>query len=62
MLKVVDNYDVIENIFGELIMKILVFDGNLEKIDKVSKILVEFLNLVILLFLRGNIEIMYLDV
>ncbi len=38
-LKVVDNYDAIENIPGELIMKILAFDGNLEKIDKANKIL-----------------------
>lgn len=36
-LKVVDNYDAIENIPGELIMKILAFDGNLEKLTKLVK-------------------------
>ncbi len=41
-LKVVDNYDAIENIPGEIgSLKILAFDGNLEKIDKASKILNE---------------------
>ncbi|MEN0262430.1 Cof-type HAD-IIB family hydrolase [Staphylococcus aureus] len=60
-LKVVDNYDAIENIPGELIMKILAFDGNLEKIDKASKILAESPNLAISSSSRGNIEITHSD-
>ncbi len=61
-LKVVDNYDAIENIPGELIMKILAFDGNLEKIDKASKILAESPNLAISSSIsRGNIEITHSD-
>ncbi|MGZ1821378.1 Cof-type HAD-IIB family hydrolase [Staphylococcus argenteus] len=60
-LKVVDNYDAIEDIPGELIMKILAFDADLEKIDKASKILAESPNLAVSSSSRGNIEITHSD-
>ncbi|OMG45022.1 hypothetical protein BK140_34495, partial [Paenibacillus macerans] len=40
-LKVVDNYDSIEDIPGELIMKVLAFDADLSKIDQVGQALDE---------------------
>ncbi|MGT2378229.1 HAD hydrolase family protein [Staphylococcus aureus] len=55
-MKVVDNYDAIENIPGELIMKILAFDKMSKKIDKASKILAESPNLAISSSSRGNIR------
>lgn len=60
-LKVVDNYSAIEDTPGELIMKILAFDGDLDKIDKAGKTLAESPNLAVSSSSRGNLEITHSD-
>ncbi|EHJ07828.1 Cof-type HAD-IIB family hydrolase [Staphylococcus simiae] len=60
-LKVVDNYSAIEDIPGELIMKILAFDGDLDKIDQAGQILAASPNLAISSSSRGNLEITHSD-
>ncbi|MCY1569242.1 Cof-type HAD-IIB family hydrolase [Staphylococcus pettenkoferi] len=60
-LKVVEDYSKIESVPGELIMKILAFDSDLEKIDRVSKRLSESNHLAISSSSRGNIEITHSD-
>ncbi|MBI5975081.1 Cof-type HAD-IIB family hydrolase [Staphylococcus canis] len=60
-LKVVENYDHIEDIPGELIMKVLAFDTDLEKIDRVKARLSEKSNLEVSSSSRGNIEITHAD-
>lgn len=60
-LKIVDNYDKIEDIPGELIMKILAFDSDLEKIDLVSQELAQSPNLAVSSSSRGNLEITHSD-
>lgn len=60
-LKVVDNYEDIENIPGELIMKILAFDSDLGKIDEAGKELALSPNLAISSSSRGNLEITHSD-
>ncbi len=56
-LKVVSNYDQIAETPGEIVMKLLAFDGDVEKVDRVSKELAEHPNLAISSSARGNIEI-----
>src|SRR5699024_10337946 len=60
-LKVVDNYDKIEDTPGEIVMKILAFDSDLEKIDRVSEILAQSRRLAVSYSSRGNIEITHSD-
>lgn len=60
-LKVVDNYDQVEKVPGELIMKVLAFDKDLEKIDRVKARLSERSNLEVSSSSRGNIEITHAD-
>ncbi|MCD8890416.1 Cof-type HAD-IIB family hydrolase [Staphylococcus nepalensis] len=60
-LKVVDNYDKIEDTPGEIVMKILAFDSDLEKIDRVSEILAQSGSLAVSSSSRGNIEITHSD-
>ncbi|MCE5038477.1 Cof-type HAD-IIB family hydrolase [Staphylococcus auricularis] len=60
-LKVVDNYDDIGKVPGEIVMKILAFDGDLEKIERVSAKLAQSPNLAISSSSRGNIEITHSD-
>lgn len=60
-LKKVDNYEDIEKTPGEIIMKILAFDADLEKIDRVSAKLAQSANLAISSSSRGNIEITHAD-
>ena len=60
-LKIVDNYDKIEDIPGELIMKILAFDSDLEKIDLVGQELAQSPNLAVSSSSRGNLEITHSD-
>ena len=60
-LKVVEDYSKIESVPGELIMKVLAFDSDLEKIDRVSKRLSESNHLAISSSSRGNIEITHSD-
>ncbi|MGV3243272.1 Cof-type HAD-IIB family hydrolase [Staphylococcus sp. 11261D007BR] len=60
-LKVVDNYDQVEEVPGELIMKVLAFDKDLEKIDRVKARLSERSNLEVSSSSRGNIEITHAD-
>ncbi|MBO1199245.1 HAD family phosphatase [Staphylococcus simiae] len=60
-LKVVDNYSAIEDIPGELIMKILAFDGDLDKIDQAGQTLAASPNLAISSSSRGNLEITHSD-
>ncbi|ANZ34131.1 Cof-type HAD-IIB family hydrolase [Staphylococcus carnosus] len=56
-LKVVDNYDDITGRRGEIVMKILAYDADVEKIERVSKQLEQHSNLAISSSARGNIEI-----
>ena len=56
-LKVVDNYDQITGRRGEIVMKILAYDADVEKIERVSKQLAQHSNLAISSSARGNIEI-----
>lgn len=60
-LKIVDNYDKIEDIPGELIMKILAFDSDLGKIDLVGQELAQPPNLAVSSSSRGNLEITHSD-
>lgn len=60
-LKVVDNYDSIEDIPGELIMKVLAFDADLSKIDQVGQELASSPNLAVSSSSRGNLEITHSD-
>ncbi|HLR19072.1 MAG TPA: Cof-type HAD-IIB family hydrolase [Staphylococcus sp.] len=60
-LKVVDNYDKIEDTPGEIVMKILAFDSDLEKINRASEKLAESESLAISSSSRGNIEITHSD-
>ncbi|HCG75082.1 MULTISPECIES: Cof-type HAD-IIB family hydrolase [Staphylococcus] len=60
-LKIVDNYDKIEDIPGELIMKILAFDSDLGKIDLVGQELAKSPNLAVSSSSRGNLEITHSD-
>ncbi|BBD95878.1 Cof-type HAD-IIB family hydrolase [Staphylococcus caprae] len=60
-LKIVDNYDKIEEIPGELIMKILAFDSDLGKIDLVGQELAKSPNLAVSSSSRGNLEITHSD-
>lgn len=60
-LKIVDNYDKIEDIPGELIMKILAFDSDLGKIDLVGQELAQSPNLAVSSSSRGNLEITHSD-
>ncbi|MCU5746636.1 Cof-type HAD-IIB family hydrolase [Staphylococcus sp. SQ8-PEA] len=60
-LKVVSDYNAIESIPGEIIMKILAYDSDLEKIDRVSERLAESTHLAISSSSRGNIEITHSD-
>lgn len=60
-LKVVDNYDKIKETPGEIVMKILAFDSDLEKIDRVSAKLAESGSLAVSSSSRGNIEITHAD-
>ncbi|APR61826.1 HAD family hydrolase [Staphylococcus condimenti] len=56
-LKVVENYDEITGRRGEIVMKILAYDADVEKIERVSKQLAKHSNLAISSSARGNIEI-----
>lgn len=60
-LKIVDNYDKIEDIPGELIMKILAFDSDLGKIDLGGQELAQSPNLAVSSSSRGNLEITHSD-
>ena len=60
-LKVVENYDKIKETPGEIVMKILAFDSDLEKIDRVSAKLAESGSLAVSSSSRGNIEITHAD-
>lgn len=60
-LKVVDNYDKIESVPGELIMKVLAYDKDLAKIERVKKQLSESSNLAVSSSSLGNIEITHID-
>lgn len=60
-LKVVENYDKIQATPGEIVMKILAFDSDLEKIDRVSETLAKSESLAISSSSRGNIEITHSD-
>ncbi|SCS21652.1 Cof-type HAD-IIB family hydrolase [Staphylococcus caeli] len=60
-LKVVENYDKIEDTPGEIVMKILAFDSDLDKIDRVSEKLAQSESLAISSSSRGNIEITHSD-
>ena len=60
-LKVVDNYDKIQDTPGEIVMKILAFDSDLEKIDRVSETLAKSESLAVSSSSRGNIEITHSD-
>ena len=60
-LKVVDNYDKIQDTPGEIVMKILAFDSDLEKIDRVSETLAKSKSLAVSSSSRGNIEITHSD-
>lgn len=60
-LKVVDDYDEIEDIPGEIIMKILAFNPDLEKLDEIGKQLSSSPNLAVSSSSRGNLEITHSD-
>ncbi|MFH4908179.1 Cof-type HAD-IIB family hydrolase [Staphylococcus cohnii] len=60
-LKVVDNYNKIQDTPGEIVMKILAFDSDLEKIDRVSETLAKSESLAVSSSSRGNIEITHSD-
>lgn len=60
-LKVVDNYNNIESVPGELIMKVLAHDTDLEKIERVKAELAERSNLAVSSSSIGNIEITHSD-
>ncbi|EKU47433.1 Cof-type HAD-IIB family hydrolase [Staphylococcus massiliensis] len=60
-LKVVDNYDQIESVPGEIIMKLLAYDADLDKIDRANRLLSESTNLAVSSSSRGNLEITHSD-
>ncbi|MBA8759737.1 Cof-type HAD-IIB family hydrolase [Staphylococcus coagulans] len=60
-LKVVDNYDNIESVTGELIMKVLAHDTDLDKIARVKAELSESSNLAVSSSSKGNLEITHID-
>lgn len=60
-LKVVDNYDKIKDTPGEIVMKILAFDSDLDKINRVSEELAQSGSLAVSSSSRGNIEITHAD-
>lgn len=60
-LKVVDNYDQVEDIPGELIMKVLAHDVDLEKVTRAKARLEKSGNLAVSSSARGNIEITHID-
>lgn len=60
-LKVVENYDKIKDTPGEIVMKILAFDSDLDKIDRVSEELAQSGSLAVSSSSRGNIEITHAD-
>lgn len=60
-LKVVDNYDQVEDIPGELIMKVLAHDVDLEKVNRAKARLEKSGNLAVSSSARGNIEITHID-
>ncbi len=60
-LKVVNNYDNIESVTGELIMKVLAHDTDLNKIARVKAELSESSNLAVSSSSKGNLEITHID-
>lgn len=60
-LKVVDNYDQVEDIPRELIMKVLAHDVDLEKVTRAKARLEKSGNLAVSSSARGNIEITHID-
>lgn len=60
-LKVVNNYDNIESVTGELIMKVLAHDTDLDKIVRVKAELSESSNLAVSSSSKGNLEITHID-
>ena len=60
-LKIVDNYKDIEDIPGELIMKVLAFNPDLEKIERIGKELSAISSLAVSSSSRGNLEITHSD-
>ncbi|NHA38534.1 Cof-type HAD-IIB family hydrolase [Staphylococcus schleiferi] len=60
-LKVVDNYDNIESVTVELIMKVLAHDTDLDKIARVKAELSESSNLAVSSSSKGNLEITHID-
>lgn len=60
-LKVVNNYDNIESVTGELIMKVLAHDTDLDKIARVKADLSESSNLAVSSSSKGNLEITHID-
>ncbi|MEJ7146995.1 HAD hydrolase family protein, partial [Staphylococcus capitis] len=60
-LKVVNSYEEIEDIPGELIMKVLAFNPDLEKINAIGVELSAIPSLAISSSSRGNLEITHSD-
>ncbi|UXR78582.1 MULTISPECIES: Cof-type HAD-IIB family hydrolase [unclassified Staphylococcus] len=60
-LKVVSSYDQIESVPGELIMKILAFDTDLEKLARVKQVLAQHTNLAVSSSSIGNIEVTHAE-
>lgn len=60
-LKVVDSYEDIEDIPGELIMKVLAFNPDVEKINAIGNELSDIPSLAISSSSRGNLEITHFD-
>ena len=60
-LNIVKNYDDIEEIPGEIIMKILAFNPDLEKLTKIEQLLAQSPNLAVSSSARGNLEITHSD-
>lgn len=60
-LKVVDSYEDIEDIPGELIMKVLAFNPDVEKINAIGNELSDISSLAISSSSRGNLEITHFD-
>lgn len=60
-LKVVSSYEQIESVPGELIMKILAFDTDLQKVARVKEELAEHVNLAVSSSSIGNIEVTHAE-
>ncbi|UEX89901.1 Cof-type HAD-IIB family hydrolase [Staphylococcus ratti] len=60
-LKVVDNYDQVEDIPGELIMKVLAHDVDIDKVNRAKARLEKSGNLAVSSSAKGNIEITHVD-